>query len=240
VKRADRICESDPDSVASITVREAEYYSRWIPPHPLFTPWVGHPSFTKYAYGTELNSLVSPERRYLLLALALHAAHLEGNFAECGVFRGGTALMLARVIAETTEKKLRLFDSFAGLSAEDNRYDNHYKKGDFVAPRAHLESLLAAHSTRIEIREGWIPDTFIGLESERFALAHIDVDLFQPTLDSCQFFYHRMTSGGVLLFDDYGFPACRGEKEAVDLFFSDKPEPVITLPSGQGLVMKLP
>ena len=72
------------------------------------------------------------------------------------------------------------------------------------------------------------------------ALAHIDVDIYEPTLASCAFFYPRMTPGGILLFDDYGFPACRGEKEAVDSFFADKPESVITLPSGQALVIKLP
>ena len=41
-----------------------------------------------------------------------------------------------------------------------------------------------------------------------------------------------------MIFDDYGFPACRGEKDAVDEFFADKPEKPITLPTGQALVIK--
>jgi hypothetical protein len=41
-----------------------------------------------------------------------------------------------------------------------------------------------------------------------------------------------------LVSDDYGYPACRGERNAADKFFADKNEPVITLPSGQGLVIR--
>lgn len=128
---------SDPDSIAARTVKEAEYYTYWQAPHPLFTPWTKHPSFTKYADGSAPNTVVSADRCYMLLALARYAARLEGDFAECGVFRGGTALILARVIAETTGKTLRLFDSFAGLSQEDAQHDNHYKKGNFASPRIH-------------------------------------------------------------------------------------------------------
>jgi hypothetical protein len=41
-----------------------------------------------------------------------------------------------------------------------------------------------------------------------------------------------------MMFDDYGYPACRGERNAVDEYFSDKSQPVIVLPSGQALVIK--
>ena len=61
-------------------------------------------------------------------------------------------------------------------------------------------------------REGWIPDTFIGLESKQYAFARIDVDLYQPMLDYCAYFYPRLTPGGVLLFDEYGFPPRMGKR----------------------------
>jgi hypothetical protein len=43
-----------------------------------------------------------------------------------------------------------------------------------------------------------------------------------------------------LLFDEYAFASARGEKDAVDKFFADKLEPVITLPTGQAIVLKVP
>jgi O-methyltransferase len=67
----------------------------------------------------------------------------------------------------------------------------------------------------------------------------VDVDLYEPALDCCRFVWPRLNSGGVILFDDYGFPACRGERTAVDEFFAEMDCPVVTLPTGQGLVIKV-
>jgi hypothetical protein len=41
-----------------------------------------------------------------------------------------------------------------------------------------------------------------------------------------------------MIFDDYGFPACHGEKVAVDEFFADKAESPIALPTGQAIILK--
>ena len=82
------------------------------------------------------------------------------------------------------------------------------------------------------------PETFDGLEAGRFSFVHVDVDLYQPTIDCCHFFYPRLVPGGMMVFDDYGFPACRGEKDAADEYFSDKAEKPFVLPTGQGIVIK--
>src|SRR5262245_10402180 len=78
------------------------------------------------------------------------------------------------------------------------------------------------------------------LENNRYSFVHVDVDLYQSTLDCCEYFYTRLVPGGIMLFDEYGFPSARGEKDAVDEFFSDKPESPIALPTGQGMVLKVP
>jgi hypothetical protein len=61
--------------------------------------------------------------------------------------------------------------------------------------------------------------------------------LYQPTFASVSFFYPRMNSGGLMLFDDYGFATCPGARRAIDEFFADKPEPIIDLPTGQAFVL---
>jgi O-methyltransferase len=219
------------DYLAALTVKEAQYYTQWCAPCPLFTPWAGHPDFQKVYEGIEPHTLVSPERCYTLASLARHSLHLDGDFAECGVFKGGTALLLSRVLDNDRfvtgkAKTLYLFDSFEGFPKVTTMYTGR--------------GLLSDFRSFTDFRKGWIPDTFHGLDDNRYAFAHIDVDIYQSALDCCRYFYPRLVPGGVLIFDDYGFPAARDEKDAVDEFFADKPEYPITLLTGQSLVIKLP
>ncbi len=135
---------------------------------------------------------------------------------------------------------LYLFDSLKGLPPANRQYDNYYGDGYFSDASADdVRALLGDFQAFIKIREGWIPETFVGLEDNLFALVHIDVDLYQTVLDCCVYFYPRLVSGVVLIFDEYAFPAARGEKDAVDQFFADKPESPVTLPTGQAIVLKI-
>ena len=62
-------------------VKDAQYYTVWDPPCPLFSPWSGHPEFLEYYDGVAPYTLVSPDRCYVLASLAKHASNLEGDFA---------------------------------------------------------------------------------------------------------------------------------------------------------------
>jgi O-methyltransferase len=228
------------DFEAALTVTERQYYSRWVGPCPLFSPWLGHPDFQAIYEGANRFTVVSSDRCYILISLARYACHLAGDFAECGVYKGGTALMLARILKNITGKKLYLFDSFQGLPKVDQEKDRWFFEGEYRECVEAVEGLLSDFRTQIDIRPGWFPTTFNGLHDNRYAIVHLDVDLYQSTLDCCTYFYPRMTTGGVLLFDEYAFAAARGEKDAVDEFFADKPESPITLPTGQAIVLKLP
>ena len=186
--------------------------------------------------GVREKTLVSPDRCYQLWKFAQHARQLPGDFLECGVFRGGTALLLARTLAQ---RKLWLFDSFEGLPTASKDKGDHYQRGDFGETSLEaVSALLSPYLNNIEIKKGWIPASFAGLEHLRFSFAHVDVDLYEPAFECCQFIWPRLVAGGVMIFDDYGFPACRGERNAVDAFFTGKKQPVIALPTGQALVFK--
>ena len=67
---------------------------------------------------------------------------------------------------------------------------------------------------------------------------HIDVNLYQPTLDSLAFFYPRMQHGGIVVCDDYGFSTCPGATRAVQEFLADAPEKMVALPVGGGFFIK--
>ena len=234
------IRRSTGDEMAARSVRDSEYYTRWTPRCPLFTPWTGHPEFEAVYDGVGPHTIVSRDRCYFVAKLADQASHLRGELAECGVYMGGTALLICRVIVGRG-KRLYLFDSFEGLPAGRPDEQQWFEEGLFAIDTVDsVKQLLRDFDEFTEIRQGWIPKTFEGLEDMSYAFAHIDVDLYQSALDCCEHFYPRLVPGGMLLFDDYGFAAARGERDAVDTFFVDKPESPIVLPTGQAIVLKLP
>jgi O-methyltransferase len=217
-----------------------DYYTEFSTPDPVFAPWEGHPDFEELYRGVEEHTLVSRDRCYMLGALAGYASHLDGDAAECGVYTGGTALLLARALGGRAGR-LYLFDSFEGLPPVDPVRDAAFHEGQFAVESVDsVERLLEDHAELVDIRKGWMPDTFAALEDVRYAFVHVDVDLYRSALDCCQYFYPRLVSGGIIVFDEYGCAEAQGEREAVDEFFAGKPEAPIVLPTGQALVIRLP
>lgn len=74
----------------------------------------------------------------------------------------------------------------------------------------------------VHFHKGFIPFTFAGLEDSKISFSHIDLDLYQCYLDALNFIYPRMTSGGVIVFDDYAAPTCKGATLAVNEFFGEE------------------
>ncbi|SNC62193.1 TylF/MycF/NovP-related O-methyltransferase [Polynucleobacter victoriensis] len=206
---------------------------------PLFSPWLGLGEFKNILTQIKPHTLVSPERIWILYSLARQAKNIPGNFWECGVYKGGTGMLLANIVrSSSTTKKLRLFDTFCGMPSTHPKFDLH-KEGDFS------DNSLEAVKNRIQecpnviFHQGLIPETFSNLDAEKISFAHIDVDIYQSILDCCEFIYPKLSCGGVLLFDDYGFPSCPGARLAVDQFFKEKPEVPIILPTGQAFIIKV-
>jgi O-methyltransferase len=206
---------------------------------PLFSPWFAHGSeFEKYFAIASPRSLVAADACYVLWSLLRQSLALPGDVWECGVFQGGTAAMAAAVLRNTgSQKKLYLFDTFEGMPEVDASHDTHHQ-GDFseVSIDAVLD-YIGSEDQRV-IRKGLIPETFTGLESSQIAFAHIDVVLYQATLDSIRFIWPRLTVGGFIVFDDYGFGSCPGARAAVDEFFANEICIPLCLPTGQAVAFK--
>ena len=226
------------ETIAARAGEDAPYYREYASPSPIFSPWTTPGFQALYAPAAECTA-GTPERAYMLAALARYAKQFPGDFAESGVYQGGSALLLGQMLQDTA-KKLYLFDSFKGLPKPDSNHDPFFQQGEYAAALERVKERLGKFSRLTEFREGWIPDTFAGLEDRRYAFTHIDVDLYQPTLDCCRYFYPRLTAGAVMLFDEYGFSSAHGEKVAVDEFFAGQPEEPIPLITGQAFVIKLP
>lgn len=207
---------------------------------PLFSPWEGLPEFRRHFDRIRPYTLVSPDRCWMLLHLMRHALALRGDFAEFGVFRGGTALLAAEVLRETGDQRaLHLFDSFAGMP--ETSAGEAFSAGDFdQTSEGAVRALIAPTGADARFHVGFIPDTFPAADVSDLAFAHVDVDLYQSVTDCVEFAYPRLVSGGIMIFDDYGFPSCARSREATDRAFVDRREKPIYLPTGQALVIKLP
>lgn len=205
---------------------------------PLFSPWFGRGDFRRYYDKAAPKTLVSPDRCYILYTLLRQAIRIEGDVWECGVYKGGTAAMMAAILNDSCpSKRLYLFDTFEGMPVTDADKDWH-KKGDFADTSLEAVTSYIGHGDLCVVRKGLIPATFTGLESAQIAFAHIDVDIYKSIIDCLQFIWPRLTFGGFIVFDDYGFPTCPGARSAVDEFFLQEACIPLCLPTGQALVFK--
>jgi O-methyltransferase len=202
---------------------------------PLYSPWLA-PSFRRYFDVAAPRTLVTPDRCYVLYTLLQQAAHLEGDVWECGTYKGGTAAMMAAILRDQgSVKQLHLFDTFEGMPATDATRDLH-RLGDFADTS--VEAVAGYVGRPAVLHKGLVPDTFAGLETARIAFAHIDLDIYQSIIDSLTFIWPRLSRGGFIVLDDYGFPSCPGARAAVDEFFARRSSVPLCLHTGQALLFK--
>jgi hypothetical protein len=123
---------------------------------------------------------------------------------------------LARARAGQATASVRLFCRF--IPAMVRSMD---RTGAQVRLRARCRTSVrtsAEYERLIVIHAGWIPDCFSEVVDRSFCFVHIDVDLYEPTLASLEFFGSRMVPGGIIVCDDYGFETCPGARRAGDEF----------------------
>jgi O-methyltransferase len=212
------------------SVADAELYK------PNFSPWRAQ-WFRELYREISPHTVVSLQRCWTLWQGLSQALNVPGDVVEAGVFQGGTARLLRMALGDGSGRQLHLFDSFDGMKSV-SAGDRH-TEGDFADTSVTGVQKVVGPGEFVRYHPGWIPDTFAGLEDRRFCFAHIDLDLYAGVRDSLVFLYPRISSGGVIVFDDYGFASCPGARKAVDEFFADKPEHPLALSTSQCVVHKL-
>lgn len=238
--RLTRIREAAPIAITLPDIPERDCYTPLECNNSLlFRPWLKDQAFNDILHSVSRSSLVSADRCHVLWTLAQQSSLLSGDFIECGVYKGGTARLLAEIMANNKNRgQLHLFDTFAGMPRTGSM-DIH-QQGDFLDTSLEQVRNFVGHDTHVQFHPGFIPDTFAGLDDVRIAFAHVDVDIFQSVMDCCAFIYPKLIDGAFIVFDDYGFPTCPGARQAVDTFFADKPEKPLVLPTGQAVVFRFP
>jgi len=172
----------------------------------------------------------------VLLMRSVLERGIAGDVAELGVYRGRTARLIHHYMPDRT---LHLFDTFEGFSEGD--VSSEKNRTGLIDSDAHysdtcIELVLRTidkQNDNIRIHKGVFPDSFpAALSDAQFALLHLDVDLYAPTMSALALFYDKIPAGGIIVVHDYN--AWPGPRRAVDEFFKGKPEIPIPMPDKNG------
>ncbi len=201
--------------------------------------WWSDSVFNEYLAKFNATNSLNTDRRWMLYQLMRLVKNVPGDTVECGVYQGESSYIMCRVNEENKlfQRTHHIFDSFEGFSAPLDEDGTHWKEGDLSCNMETVNEKLSEFSN-ISIHKGWIPERFPDVEHHDFCFVHIDVDLYNPTRDSVEFFYPRMSEGGIILCDDYGFDTCPGATKAIDEFLQSKREKMVSLSGGGGFFIK--
>ena len=177
-------------------------------------------------------------RQYVCCWAARQVAHLGGDFAECGVYRGGLSRTVMNYIgfSSMTDRTFWLLDTFEGIPADQvdasvlHRHKYHDSWSEVVA--------LFKERPNVRLVKGRVPDTLAEVRSDRFCFVSIDMNVAAPEIAAAEFFWPRLVPGGMIVIDDYGFSGHEAQQQAFDDFARRHDRAVLALPTGQGLLVK--
>jgi hypothetical protein len=181
-------------------------------------------------------------RVYTACWLANRAKDLEGDFVECGTNKG----MFARAIVHYTDfgnlaKKFYLVDTYRGLieelQTEEEKKRQKFYYQDVEDTYQKVAETFSPFDNVIIVR-GVIPDILANFEADDIAFLHIDMDSIAPEIAAIEHFWDKIISAGTILLNNYAYPGYEGNKKACDKFAESKDLTVLTLPTGQGLILK--
>lgn len=176
--------------------------------------------------------------RYNIWTLVHATNRLAGALAEVGVYRGGSARIIC---AAKGDSPFYLFDTFEGMPRVNKTTDGVFNAGDFYdTSDADVARYLSSYAN-VHLHKGFFPDSARGHppETQTYRFVHLDVDIYESTLDCLRFFHPRMVRGGVILSHDYQRRDAPGVRKAFTEFFADKQEIVIPIWDTQCVVTAL-
>lgn len=183
-------------------------------------------------------------RLHSLAWAARHALKLDGDFVECGVWKGFCFGFLTDYLDfGNQDRLLYLYDTFSGIPDDMNsehRSNAIYEQDLGDDPDAIYEAVRRrfAGLANVRIVRGRIPDSFAGDCPERIALLHIDLNSAASEIATLEALFDRVVTGGAIVFDDYGWHGYSAQRRAEDAFMADRAHTILELPTGQGLVIK--
>jgi O-methyltransferase len=160
------------------------------------------------------------------------AAHIEGDVVDIGCYEAkSTAVFCNYNESLILAKNLYLYDYF---DAPEGDHKKHLH-GPHLA--AKVEERMRKY--RPVVVQGSVLETVPRQLPDEICFAHIDLNGHEAEAHVMPEVYERMPRGAILVFDDYGFSRYRDSGLVHQRFLEGKPERILELPTGQGLLIKL-
>jgi len=184
-------------------------------------------------------------RVHIGLWAAFTASKLKGDFVECGVNTGFLSSSVMQYLDwDFLDKTFYLMDTFYGLDeryiSEEERAKDILKKNERGKYTNNLEAVRENFSQwkNIEFIVGAIPETLSEVQVENVAFLHIDMNCTPPEVAAFEYFWERLVPGAFVLFDDYAYRGHKPQKIALDTAAASRNVHIVSLPTGQGLLIK--
>lgn len=166
---------------------------------------------------------------------------IRGDMVECGVWRGGSMMAVALTLLhlQVTDRTLRLFDTFEGMTPPDSRDQDYEGKGAedrfkqylrqgrgkrwSEAPIEVVRENLASTgypAERVKYIAGRVEETVPAFAPDTIALLRLDTDWYESTRHELDHLYPRVSQHGIVMIDDYGH--WQGARQAVDEFIASR------------------
>lgn len=175
----------------------------------------------------------------LLVSLLMQVYELDGDMAEVGVYKGGSAWLINKI---APHKKLHLFDTFNGFNNltehDPNEWVNDKTVWENELGHVYHKVCDMFKEKNVSITRGSFPESVTeDIKNTKFCFVHLDADAYKVTKESLEFFYPRMVEGGLILLHDYNhidIPV----KKVTDEFMVGKPEGIVSIDTSQAFIVK--
>ena len=207
-----------------------------------YSPWLGDAAFEEVLMAVKHHTTLDVYRLHELWSLIEQLKDIPGDILEVGVYKGGSGALLAeKCRRENITCTLHLCDTFKGV-VKARQHDNKYKGGEFSDTSAGLvrDLLKRMQLDNATIYEGIFPDEVAArIPDVSFRLCHIDVDTYESARQVTEWIWPKLSQGGAVVYDDYGFVGCEGVTKFVNQIKSDKDKLFIHNLNGHALVFKV-
>jgi O-methyltransferase len=174
--------------------------------------------------------------RYSTLAWGFRKGlQLEGDFVECGCYKGVTAKIMCDMVnfSKYPDRHYYLYDLFEHDATMPHHAMPEHSQFLFQQTKERFSLL-----SNVIVTQGRVPEILSEVSPKKIAFMHIDLNNAPSEIGALEVLFDRMVPGAVLIFDDYGWLAYRDQKKAEDPWLASRGYQVLELPSGQGLVIK--
>jgi hypothetical protein len=181
---------------------------------------------------------------HTILWAALHCKDIEGDFVECGTNKGGFARAICEYLDfNTLSKTFYLLDTFEGL-------DESQLTGSEIAAgkKEHFNQVYSecyeqvkdtfSSFANVKLVKGIVPATLAAVQSEKIAFLSIDMNSLAPELAALDYFWDKLSKGGMIVLDDYAYVTCDLQYHAHNNWAKQKGICILSLPTGQGLIIR--